>query len=57
MPGAIAPPIYSPLDVMASNTVAVPRSTTITGPPYIVTAAAASMILSAPAYVLYSFRI
>ena len=33
MPGAIAPPRYSPLADTASNVVAVPKSTTIVGPP------------------------
>ena len=33
MPGMIAPPRYSPLSDTASNVVAVPKSTTIVGPP------------------------
>ena len=48
LPGAMAPPRYSPLARTASNTVAVPKSTTIAGPPYRVSAAAASTIRSAP---------
>ena len=34
MPGAIAPPRYSPLADTASKLVAVPKSTTMHGPPY-----------------------
>ena len=33
MPGAMAPPRYSPVPEMASKVVAVPRSTTMHGPP------------------------
>jgi hypothetical protein len=32
MPGAMAPPRYSPLAETASNVVAVPKSTTMAGP-------------------------
>ena len=34
MPGAIAPPTYSPRALTTSKVVAVPKSTTIAGPPY-----------------------
>ena len=33
MPGKIAPPRYSPFSEMTSKVVAVPKSTTIVGPP------------------------
>ena len=33
MPGTMAPPRYSPLAEIASKVVAVPKSTTIVGPP------------------------
>ena len=33
MPGEIAPPTYCPLPLTTSNVVAVPKSTTIAGPP------------------------
>ncbi len=33
MPGAITPPTYSPRVLTASKVVAVPKSTTIAGPP------------------------
>ena len=33
MPGTMAPPRYSPLSEMTSKVVAVPKSTTIVGPP------------------------
>src|SRR5699024_9235413 len=48
MPGAIAPPTYSPLGLTASNVVAVPKSTTTLGPPYRCPAASALMIRSLP---------
>ena len=34
MPGKMAPPMYSPLAEIASKVLAVPKSTTIVGPPY-----------------------
>jgi hypothetical protein len=48
MPGKMAPPRYSPLAEMASNVVAVPKSTTTTGPPNRSKAATASAMRSAP---------
>ena len=48
IPGKIAPPRYSPLAEMASNVVAVPKSTTIVGPPKRSKAATASAMRSAP---------
>src|SRR5699024_2016172 len=48
IPGAIVPPKYSALFVIAQNVVAVPKSTTITGVPYFSTHATAFTILSAP---------
>ena len=48
MPGAIAPPRYVPSFVTRLNVVAEPKSTTITGPPYSLYAAAAPTILSVP---------
>ena len=48
MPGKIAPPRYSPLADTASKVVAVPKSTTIVGPPKRSKAATASAMRSAP---------
>ena len=48
MPGAMAPPMYSPRGLTTSNVVAVPKSTTIAGPSYSVAAARALMTRSAP---------
>src|SRR6478672_6264357 len=48
MPGAIAPPTYSPRTLTTSNVVAVPKSTTIAGPPNSCEAASALMIRSVP---------
>ena len=48
MPGAITPPRYSPAPEIASKVVAVPKSTTMTGPPNFAYAAAAFTIRSAP---------
>ncbi len=48
IPGAIAPPRYSPRALTASNVVAVPKSTTIAGPPYRATAASAFTTRSVP---------
>ena len=48
MPGKMAPPRYSPLAEMASKVVAVPKSTTMVGPPNRSKAATASAIRSAP---------
>ena len=48
MPGAMVPPIYSASGVIAQNVVAVPRSITISGPPYLAWAPTAFTILSAP---------
>ena len=48
MPGQITPPTYSPLRVTTSNVVAVPKSTTITGPPNAANAATPLTIRSAP---------
>ena len=47
-PGAIAPPTYSPAPLTQSNTVAVPRSTTMTAPRTRSNAASAFTIRSAP---------
>jgi hypothetical protein len=47
-PGVMAPPRYSPATEMASNVVAVPRSTTTHGPPNRSKAPTALAILSAP---------
>ncbi len=57
MPGAITPPTYSPRAETASKVVAVPKSTTIAGPPYSSTAATALMIRSAPTSLGLSVRI
>ena len=57
MPGAIAPPTYSPLGLTASNVVAVPKSTTTLGPPYRCPAASALMIRSLPTSLGLSIRI
>ena len=48
MPGAITPPRYSPLPDTQSNVVAVPKSTTISGPLKRSYAATALTIRSAP---------
>ncbi len=48
MPGAMAPPTYSPLVETASKVVEVPKSTTIAGPPNRCTAASVLTIRSAP---------
>ena len=48
IPGQIAPPRYSPRAEMASKVVAVPKSTTMHGPPYSSNAATAFTIRSAP---------
>lgn len=57
MPGAITPPVYSPRGETASKVVAVPKSTTIAGPPYSSTAATALMMRSAPTSLGLSIRI
>lgn len=57
MPGAMTPPTYSPRAETASNVVAVPKSTTIAGPPYSSTAATALMMRSAPTSLGLSVRI
>ena len=57
MPGAMAPPTYSPRAETASKVVAVPKSTTMHGPPYRWTAASALMIRSAPTSLGLSIRI
>ena len=48
MPGAITPPTNSPLSLTTSKFVAVPKSTTIAGPPVSVNAASAFTTRSAP---------
>src|SRR5660398_210254 len=48
IPGAIAPPRYSPSLETAAKVVAVPKSTTTQGPPYISYAATAPTIRSEP---------
>ena len=48
MPGAITPPMNSPLSETTSKFVAVPKSTTIAGPPKRVNAARALTTRSAP---------
>ena len=48
MPGTITPPAYSPSPVTTSNVVAVPKSTTMQGPPTASNAATALTIRSAP---------
>ncbi len=48
MPGAMAPPRYSPLADTASQVVAVPKSAMIVGPPYRSRAPTALAIRSAP---------
>jgi hypothetical protein len=50
-PGAMAPPRYSPRAEMTSNFVAVPKSTTMHGPPYFSKAAMESHKRSAPSSV------
>src|SRR5450830_627518 len=57
IPGAMAPPIYSPLSLMAQNVVAVPKSTIISGPPYFSIAATALTIRSAPTSLGFSYFI
>ena len=49
--------MYSPSPETASKTVAVPKSTTITGPPYNLNAATASTTLSAPTSLGLSYKI
>jgi hypothetical protein len=44
----MAPPRYSPLAETASNVVAVPKSRTMTGPPYFSKAATEAVMRSAP---------
>jgi len=56
MPGASAPPTYSPCALTASKLVAVPKSTTTAGPPYKWTAASEFMIRSLPASLGLSVR-
>ena len=48
MPGAIAPPTYSPFGVTRSKVVAVPKSTITQGPPYFSNAATPFTTRSAP---------
>jgi hypothetical protein len=48
IPGAMTPPTYSPVSLMMSKVVAVPKSTTTTGGPYRAIAAIALTIRSAP---------
>ena len=47
-PGEMAPPRYAPLASTTSMFVAVPKSTTITGEPYVLLAAMALAMRSAP---------
>src|SRR5277367_3421069 len=47
-PGAITPPRYSPFAEITSNVIAVPKSTTMHGPPYSANAATPFTIRSAP---------
>ena len=47
-PGAITPPRYSPRAEMASKVIAVPKSTTMHGPPYLLNAATPFTMRSAP---------
>src|SRR5271155_3754631 len=47
-PGAITPPRYSPFAEITSNVIAVPKSTTMDGPPYSANAATPFTIRSAP---------
>src|SRR5215475_8322493 len=47
-PGAMTPPRYSPLAEMASKVIAVPKSTTTQGPPYLWKAATPLTMRSAP---------
>ena len=56
MPGAIAPPRYSPLADTASKVVAVPKSTTMHGPPKSSTAASALTTRSVPTSLGLSVR-
>ena len=48
MPGQITPPMYSPFADTQSNVVAVPKSTTMHGPPNFSKAATAFTMRSAP---------
>ena len=57
MPGQITPPAYSPRRVMTSKVVAVPKSTTTTGPPWVAKAATPLRIRSAPTSPGGSYRI
>ena len=56
MPGAIAPPRYSPLADTASQVVAVPKSATMVGPPNRSKAATALAMRSAPTSLGFSAR-
>ena len=57
MPGKIAPPRYSPFSLIASIVFAVPKSTTIDGPPYRSYAATALAMRSGPTSFGLSYRI